>query len=81
MPNTAGRDDQRRLVETLVEARRIAGVRQVDLADRLGRTQAFVANIERGERRVTILEFIAIAEGLEMPPADLFSTLPYRLRR
>lgn len=80
MPDTAGTDDQRRLVEVLVEARRAAGLRQVDLAELLGRSQTFVTNVERGERRVTVLEFVRFAEVLGVPPTDLFEALVKRLR-
>jgi transcriptional regulator with XRE-family HTH domain len=33
----------------LVERRKLAGLRQVDLAKRLGRSQSYVSNIEIGQ--------------------------------
>lgn len=54
----------RRLREVLVEARKAAGIKQVDLAKALGRSQSFVSNYERGERRVDVAEFILIARAV-----------------
>ncbi|HZF94582.1 MAG TPA: helix-turn-helix transcriptional regulator [Allosphingosinicella sp.] len=58
----------RRLREVLIEARKAADIKQVDLAKALGRSQSFVSNYERGERRVDVPEFILIARelGVEM---------------
>jgi transcriptional regulator with XRE-family HTH domain len=39
-----------RITEALVEARKVAGLTQRQLAEHLGVTQATVANIERGKR-------------------------------
>jgi len=50
----------------IVDARREAKVRQTDLADRLGKPQSFVSKNERGERRLDFIEFIAIAEVINL---------------
>ena len=52
------------LLRTLKEARRAAGLRQADLAKRLGKPQAFVSKVERGERRIDVIEFIVIARAI-----------------
>jgi transcriptional regulator with XRE-family HTH domain len=39
-------------------------MKQVDLAQALGRSQSFVSNYERGERRVDVAEFVLIARVL-----------------
>ena len=51
----AGQMDERdelalKLRQVLVEARNAAGLTQAELAKKLGRTQTFVSNYERGER-------------------------------
>ncbi len=61
-----------RLVEVLVSARQESGLRQSDLALKLGKDQSFVSNIERGQRRVDVLEFYMLAKSLEMDPIELF---------
>jgi transcriptional regulator with XRE-family HTH domain len=49
----------------LVERRKIAGPRQVDLAKRLGRTQSYVSNIEIGQKRIALIELIELIEWAE----------------
>ena len=61
-----------RLIEVLVAARHEAGIRQQALATKLGRPQSFVAKYEGGERRIDVVEFIAIARALGADPLKLF---------
>jgi transcriptional regulator with XRE-family HTH domain len=61
-----------RFVALLVAARRKADVRQQELAKKLGRPQSFIAKYEAGERRIDIIEFIAIASALGADPVRLF---------
>ena len=61
--------DHVRLIDLLVAAREKAGLTQQQLADRLGRPQSFVAKYEGGERRIDVVEFIAISRALELDPA------------
>ena len=64
-----------RLRRRLLEARRARGLRQADLADRLGRPQSFVSNYERGERRLEVSEFIVIARVLGVDAAAMVAEL------
>jgi ribosome-binding protein aMBF1 (putative translation factor) len=64
-----------RLRRRLSEARRALGLRQVDLADQLGRPQSFVSNYERGDRRLEVSEFITIARVLGLDAAALVAEL------
>jgi transcriptional regulator with XRE-family HTH domain len=61
-----------RLIEVLVAARHEAGIRQQALATKLRRHQSFVAKYEGGERRIDVIEFIAIARALGADPLELF---------
>ena len=61
-----------RLIATLVAVRHAAGIRQHVLAKKLGRPQSFVAKYEGGERRIDVIEFIAIARALGTDPLKLF---------
>jgi transcriptional regulator with XRE-family HTH domain len=61
-----------RLVDVLVAARHASGVRQQALAKKLGRPQSFIAKYEGGERRIDVIEFIAIARALDADPVRLF---------
>lgn len=65
----------RRLREVLIEARKAAGIKQVELAKALGRSQSFVSNYERGERRVDVAEFLLIARELREDARELFARI------
>ena len=57
--------------EQIRQARRQAGLTQAQLAGRLGVAQSGISRIERGERPVTVEMLQAIAEALEVEPAQL----------
>lgn len=52
----------------LVHARKKAGLTQVQLADLLLRPQSFVSKVERGERRLDVIEFFEVAEKIGFDP-------------
>ena len=55
-------EHQERLQELLRRVRVDAGLRQVDLARRLGQPQSFVSKYESGERRLDLLELRQICQ-------------------
>lgn len=56
------------LLALLRRIREEAGLRQVDVAERVGQPQSFVSKYESGERRLDLLEleFICEACGVEL---------------
>ncbi|HEX8622034.1 MAG TPA: helix-turn-helix transcriptional regulator [Allosphingosinicella sp.] len=74
-PAAKGERPADRLRQRLHEARRARGLRQCDLADRLGRPQSFVSNYERGTRRLEVSEFIQIAQLLALDAAAVVAEL------
>ena len=62
-------------LELLITARKGAGVSQVELAKRLNRPQPFISYIERGERRIDVVEFCVIMRALGIDPASEFAKL------
>ena len=75
-PPGAGRERPAdRLRRRLCEARRARGLRQADLANRLGRPQSFVSNYERGTRRLEVSEFIQIARMLGVDAAAVVAEI------
>ncbi len=50
----------------LRDERRKRGVTQSQLAERLGRPQSYVAKIEKGERRLDLIEFLGVAKALRV---------------
>jgi transcriptional regulator with XRE-family HTH domain len=65
----------RRLCQILIEARETADLTQAGLGKALGRTQSFVSNYERGQRKLGVPEFIQIADALELEPTELLARI------
>jgi hypothetical protein len=59
----------------LVECRRKAGLRQVDLAKRLGRSQSYVSHIEIGQKRIALIELIDWAEAIGFDPEEAIAEI------
>lgn len=79
MPKTIFGGDHRHLVEVLIQARQMSGLTQAQLAESVGKDQTFISIIERGQRRVDVLEFIALAKAMKADPAGLFGDVLKRL--
>jgi transcriptional regulator with XRE-family HTH domain len=75
MPKTLRTPRQQRLQELLAGARKAKKLTQIDVAERLGRPQSFVAKYEGGERRLDIVEFVEVVEALETDPCALLADL------
>ena len=58
-------DAYAQLVALLIEARQASGLTQTEVAARLGKPQSFVSKFERGERRLDVIEFCAVAQASE----------------
>ncbi|WP_295240169.1 helix-turn-helix transcriptional regulator [uncultured Brevundimonas sp.] len=65
----------------IASVRKAAGITQVELAERLGKPRSFVSKIERGERRLDVIEFCQVAEALGYEPADLLDEFAKSKRR
>lgn len=66
-----------RFKQLLVEARKKAGLTQVELAERLSRPQSYVSKYERGERRLDVIEFLNVAEAIGIEPNEFLRKLDY----
>jgi transcriptional regulator with XRE-family HTH domain len=62
-------DDYAALIELLRESREAAGVTQTDLSRHLGRSQSFVSDVERGQRRLDVIQLRDMCNyiGIEFP--------------
>ena len=61
------------MLARLRQARRDAGLSQVEVAQRLGNRQAFVSKVERGERRLDPVELARFAAIYGKPVAWFLS--------
>lgn len=68
-------DEQQSVARAFADARSNAGMKQVDLANAIGKHQSYISDIERGQRRVDVLELFVIARALGMKPAELYEHL------
>lgn len=61
--------------DLMAKARKDAGLTQQDLAKRLGKPQSFIAKYEGGERRLDVLEFLAVARAMRVDPISIIRGL------
>lgn len=68
-------DTNKILLEWLTSKRMLEGVTQQQLSDVLNKPQSFVSKYENGERRLDLVETIAICNALNSDPHELIETL------
>lgn len=68
----AERENLRKLLKQL---RKDAGLRQVDLADRLGKPQSYISKYESGEKTLDLLEAKEVCDALGTKLAKLAKKL------
>lgn len=84
MPKSIHREEYDRVRALLRDGRLRRGLRQTDLAAKLGKLQSFVSDVERGTRRIDVIELrdwcralntdlVGFCEALErqLPPATV----------
>lgn len=59
----------------LAAARKQRGFTQVEMARRLNKPQSFVSAYEKGQRRVDVLELVAIAKAMDAEASELFVSI------
>lgn len=79
MPNSIFSTGHHELVQIITDARKDSGLTQLQLSEKLGRSQSYVSNIERGQRRVDLLEFHAICVVLQRDPVEMFRETVQRI--
>ena len=63
------------LIQCLVDAHTGAGVTQWDLATMLQRPQSFISKVERGDRRLDVVEFLQITAALNVKPEPIIQAV------
>ena len=64
----------------LIDARKAAGLTQIELAGKLKRPQSFVSKYERGQRRLDVVEFLDVARVLDLDPVSVLANLQAKPR-
>lgn len=75
LDKTVHSSGQQQFCQLMVAARHKAGLTQQRLAQRLKRPQSFVAKYEAGERRIDVVEFMAICAAIGADPVRLLRAL------
>ena len=74
-PNDERERLARKLCRLLIEAREAAGLNQTQLGKAVGRSQSFVSNYERGQRRLDLPDLILVCRVMGVKPAELLGRL------
>jgi transcriptional regulator with XRE-family HTH domain len=75
LPKSIYTDRHRKLCELLKMQRRVAGLTQTVVAERLGKPPSFVAKYEGGDRRLDLLEYMDVAAAIGFDPCKLIRIL------
>lgn len=70
-------ENNRRLMDALVDARQAAGLTQYQLADRLGVDQSYVSKYESCRRRLDVIEFLRVVAAIGVKPDAILSRLTH----
>lgn len=62
MPTTIYSKEYKNVTQKLQKARKEAGLKQVDVALKLGKPQSYISKVEKGERRMDIVELKILAK-------------------
>lgn len=73
MPRSTHHRHYRAFLELLVQLRDVAGLTQAALAERIGNTQTFVSKVERGERRLDVVEFAEWCDAFVLDAVSAFA--------
>jgi transcriptional regulator with XRE-family HTH domain len=76
----AGANEERerlasKLRQLLIAAREASGLNQTQLGKAVGRSQSFVSNYERGQRRLDLPDLILVCRVMEVEPTELLRQL------
>ncbi|HVG01608.1 MAG TPA: helix-turn-helix transcriptional regulator [Nitrospira sp.] len=66
---------ERKLCRLLIEAREAADMNQTKLGKAVGRSQSFVSNYERAQRRLDLPDLILVCRAMEIDPIELLRKL------
>lgn len=78
MKRTVSTPRHKALVTLIIEQRQAKKLRQEDVAKELGQNQLWMQRIESGERRIDVVEFLALAAVIGFDPRKAINKL-YRI--
>jgi transcriptional regulator with XRE-family HTH domain len=75
VPKSVFSEEYNRFCHLLIEARKAAKLTQAELSAKLELPQSYVSKYERGERRLDVIEFLQVAQALEIDPLAFIEEL------
>ena len=75
LTKTVHSEGQTAFRELMIGARKAAGLTQQELAMKLGKPQSFIAKYEAGERRIDVVEFLAICREISVDSVGILKKL------
>jgi transcriptional regulator with XRE-family HTH domain len=75
VPKSVFSEEYNRFRRLLIEARKAAKLTQAELSAKLELPQSYVSKYERGERRLDVIEFLQVAQVLEIDPLAFIEEL------
>ena len=63
------------LIESLIASRKELDLTQLEVAQRLGKPQSYVAKIEGKDRKLDVVEFVELCEAIHQDPSELIRIL------
>ncbi|MGO4386809.1 helix-turn-helix domain-containing protein [Microvirga sp. 2YAF29] len=75
MPSHHRSRRHQRLAELLAQYRLDSGLKQVEVAEALGKYQPLITNMENGQRRIDVVELLELAEIIGFDPHAVLDEL------
>lgn len=73
--NSIKSSEYKHVLASLVSMRKLAGLTQRQLAQRLKREHSFVWRIETGQRRIDVIEFYWLCKAIKQNPVTMYRNL------
>jgi transcriptional regulator with XRE-family HTH domain len=68
----------RAIAAALVRQRKAAGITQTDIARALGADQPYVSKLERGERRLDVVDYLRYCRAIGIDPGEPLRAIKLR---
>lgn len=66
-------EEHQKLRKVLRRERLAAGLRQSDVAERTGRSQAYISKFEQGDLRLDVVDFVRLCETIGCDPHEILN--------
>ncbi len=68
-------ENTKTFLKLILNARKLSGLTQKQLADILRKNQAYISKYENGDRRLDVIEFLEISHAMNVNPVEIISDL------